>query len=327
MISRSKPEYGGFLPLELNEKQEFFEDYKANLRRFNSIKAALYFLIGSLRVKKIYIPYYYCPTTIRAIKNTGIDVIFYHITPDLLPEPLPDDPDIAVLLVNYFGVITEDLNRLASGYHNAVVVIDNAHSFFSAPVMRERLYQVYSAKKFFGVPDGAYLIGKEITYEDSVMGNSYEYADYLLLTYESGTNAAYKLKKSADRLIEEHPGNMSALAYGLLRNVDYDSVRKKRIGNFNVLYDKLGAINELSFSSGGAAYLYPFLLQGFGWKLKKKLVNEKIYVPTLWNGEDLMNCGNDFELTMSNDAVFLPIDQRYDQKDMEYISDCLLFML
>ena len=114
MSTRTRAEYGGFLPLELNEGQEYFKDYSGCLRRYNSVKAALYYLIDSVPIKHIYIPYYYCPTTTQAIKNTGIDVSFYHITQDLLPEELPDEADSAVLLVNYFGVRSEKINSLAS---------------------------------------------------------------------------------------------------------------------------------------------------------------------------------------------------------------------
>ena len=45
---------------------------------------------------------------------------------------------------------------------------------------------------------------------------------------------------------------------------------------------------------------------------------------TLWRGEDLMRDGNAFELSMSDDAVFLPVDQRYDDDDMNYIADTVL---
>ena len=71
MTNRTKDAYGGFLPLELNEGQEFFTDYTDYLRRYNSVKAGLYYLLEIISVKKIYLPYYYCPTTTDAIKSTS----------------------------------------------------------------------------------------------------------------------------------------------------------------------------------------------------------------------------------------------------------------
>ena len=324
MITRTRAEYGGFLPLELNEGQEYFKDYSGCLRRYNSVKAALYYLIDSVPIKHIYIPYYYCPTTTQAIKNTGIDVSFYHITPDLLPEELPYEADSAVLLVNYFGVRSEKINSLASCFSKAVVVVDNAHAFFTDPFIAKGIYQLYSAKKFFGIPDGAYLIGEGVSAQQEPPGYSYEYADYLLLTYEAGTNAAYGKKKSADSYIGNNPGTMSALSVGLLGNVDYTNVRKKRESNFRCLNEKLSGWNELSLPEVCAAYQYPLYIPAKGRELKRKLIEKKIYVPTLWRGEDLMRDGNAFELSMSDDAVFLPVDQRYDDDDMNYIADTVL---
>lgn len=327
MINRPKAEYGGFLPLELNDGQEHFIKYKDFLRRYNSIKAALYYLIETLPVRRIYIPYYYCPTTTDAIKCTGIDVSFYHINDDLLPEELPDESGSAVLLVNYFGVRSGELRKLTDNFRNSVVIADNAHSFFSEPVMRDGIYQVYSAKKFFGVPDGAYLVGSSVAPAGETTGYSHNYAGFLLTSYEAGTNAAYSMKKAADKVIADSPGNMSSLALGLLRNVDYGRTFRRREDNFSILHQRVGNYNELSLPDRCAAYLYPFLLAGRGRELKRYLIQNRIYVPTLWSGDDLLKNGNDFELSMSDDAVFLPVDQRYDSDDMNYIAESLISFL
>lgn len=56
-IIRTKNEYGGFLPLELNPGNEYFVEYEDMLCRFNSVKAALNYLIIRLGggAKKRYI--------------------------------------------------------------------------------------------------------------------------------------------------------------------------------------------------------------------------------------------------------------------------------
>ena len=45
-----------------------------------------------------------------------------------------------------------------------------------------------------------------------------------------------------------------------------------------------------------------------------------MFVSTLWEGECLKRNGNEYEISMMNDCVFLPIDQRYSEEDMGYIS-------
>lgn len=36
--------------------------------------------------------------------------------------------------------------------------------------------------------------------------------------------------------------------------------------------------------------------------------------------------GNEFEINMSDNAVFLPIDQRYDEEDMRFLANTVLEM-
>lgn len=315
-----KPEYGGFLPLELNNTGEMFGKHEPHVKRFNSVKAAFQYLTDNQVVKEMYIPYYYCPSTIDAIVRMGIKVHFYHIGNDLLPADVEDKEGIAFMPVNYFGVRTEEINLLAKKFRNAVVLIDRAHAFFDEPVFGDRVYNVYSAKKFFGIPDGAYLVGKDIQESKKTFSLSSEYSGYLLTTYEEGTNKTYQMKKQSDRYIEEHYDGMSSLAYGLLCNVDYQRVKDVRAKNYATLHGMLKEKNALSLPDECAAYHYPMYIPKTGRILKKRLVEQKIYVPTLWNGRDLLKDGNGFELGMMEDALFLPVDQRYNMEDMKFIA-------
>lgn len=69
MNKRTRQEYGGFLPLELNPGKEWFDGYQDNLRRFNSVKATIVHAICLTDIQEIYVPYYYCPSTTEAIKK------------------------------------------------------------------------------------------------------------------------------------------------------------------------------------------------------------------------------------------------------------------
>lgn len=318
-MQRTKAEYGGFLPLELNPGEEFFGSYENSLCRFNSVKAALDFLINRLGLKRIYIPYYYCPSTTEAIRKTGIEVRFYHIDETLTPIDLPDESQSMVLLVDYFGVCSNHISELAVKFRSAEVIIDRAHAFYAEPVMDEHIHNVYSAKKFFGIPDGAYLISKAVIPCVESPVEACGYAEYLLATYEMGTNAAYQMKKDVDIMLAANYGCMSKLSIGLLRNVDYDRVKRSRTDNYRVFYDAFRDVNELTLPMMSAAYQFPLLISGHGKVIKQKLIEEHIFVSTLWSGKDLIENGNAFELNMMENAIFLPIDQRYNVEDMEYI--------
>lgn len=316
---RTKAEYGGFLPLELNPGKEYFADYEQWLGRFNSVKAALSFLIGRLGQAKIYIPYYYCPSTTNAVRNMGKEVCFYHIDGELMPVDVPDEDGSMVLLVDYFGVCTDRIVQFAHNFKNAEVILDRAHSFFSDPIIGEHIHNVYSAKKFFGIPDGAYLISKAILPDLESAVSAHDYSKYLIMAYEEGTNAAYPMKKDVDKRLADHYGSISKLSIGLLQNVDYDRVKKSRIENYRILYEALKDINELALPEFCPSYQFPLLISEKGKELKKMLIEKHIFVPTLWAGKDLQEHGNSFELGMMDNTIFLPVDQRYDADDMKYL--------
>lgn len=320
-VKRTRAEYGGFLPLELNSRKEYFDTYENNLSRFNSVKAAFAYIIENLSCKKIYIPYYYCPSTTQAIKTMDLDVVFYHIGGNLMPDNIIDEESSIVLLVDYFGVCSDEITYLSKSFTKAQVIIDRAHAFFAEPVMISNIHNVYSAKKFFGIPDGSYLISQSIVKEIETPIDSNEYAGYLLKTYEVGTNVSYADKKAADDIIASNYSSMSKLAIGLLRNVDYDNVKEIRRENFEFLRQTFDEVNELKLPHNVSSYQFPLLLSSKGKMIKQQLVAEKIFVSTLWKGEDLLNSGNEFELNMSENAVFLTMDQRYGIDDMKYIAN------
>ena len=318
-LKRTKAEYGGFLPFELNPGRELFAKYEPWLMRFNTAKASLHYLLSTIGIRKIYIPYYYCPSTTEAIKKVVPEVLFYHIDENLMPIDLQDKSDTAVLLVDYFGIRSKEVIALAKRFKKTEVILDFAHSFYTEPLIKEKVHCVYSAKKLLGIPDGSYLISKVAGSSEEKLTDAASYVEYLVMSYERGTNAAYSKKKETDRLLASNYAGMSKLALGLLENVDYDRVYNRRRENYEFLRQHFEKINELALPESVAAYQFPLLQKGIGQMVKKILIEQKIFVSTLWTGEELNKSGSEFELTMSRDTVFLPMDQRYDLEDMMYI--------
>ena len=332
-------EYGGFLPLELNQESEYYNDDMYNLIRFNSIKAAIRYTIRKLNLSTIYIPVYYCQSTAKAIADE-CNVKFYHVDEQLIPFNLPSDKsNIALLLVDYFGIRKGTIKNIAKKYKSASIFLDLAHDFFSKPVVMENVYNFYSAKKFFGVPDGAYLIAKNIEKKEilnHILSYSCNYNQFLFKSYEEGTNAAYKQKKESDKYIAQNPSYMSSLAAGILRNVNYEFVMNRRRTNFITLHKTLNTINNLEIIKGDdeencnySVYHYPLMLgnSDIANNVRKALINERIYSPILWNGNFIDKYGNDTEYHLGDKIIFIPIDQRYEAKDMEYITERILFYI
>ena len=99
MMERTQREYGGFLPLELNKGKEYYQYANTQMQRFNCAKAAVDNVLGYIDTYKIYVPYYLCPNVCKEIEHHNIEVCYYYINNNLLPELLPDEQGICIYLV------------------------------------------------------------------------------------------------------------------------------------------------------------------------------------------------------------------------------------
>lgn len=80
---------------------------------------------------------------------------YYRISSDFLPvfdKELSDNKYLYI--VNYYGQISnEQIKKLQEKYEH--IIFDNVQAFFQKPV--QGIDTIYSCRKFFGVPDDAYL--------------------------------------------------------------------------------------------------------------------------------------------------------------------------
>lgn len=322
-----KKEYGGYLPLETRSGDDFFSKYgNEHVVRTNSAKAAIYFAIQKMKLKKVYVPYYMCNSVLHMLKETKIDIKQYWLTDKLLPNLRDKEADAGILLVNYFGVMDAEICEEVSKYTN--VIIDNSHAFFCPPIFREDVYNIYSCRKFIGVPDGGYLIAKSCLSVDLEPDKVSKHFSYLAISAEFGMNEVYAEKMESDRYFYDNYKGMSLLSQNLLSSVAYEQIQQKRNENFGVLNHLLKAYNQFSFDEDSIIpYLYPFWPKEnkLGAEtLKKSLVSKKIYTPTLWRELICPQWEKTIEYQISRETIFLPVDQRYDSEDMKYLAHTVL---
>ena len=315
-IIRTKKEYGGFLPLELNlgGKQSYYHEY-SNLLAFNTVKAALPLISRDLESKTLFAPYYLCPSVIKELEKSFEKVVFYYLDDNLLPKI--DTPNGKVVyLVDYFGIMDKKTQKYVADNPETIFLIDNAHSFYNRPIIRDNVYNLYSCKKFFGVPDGGYLIsGRKIgqVYEKT---NSSQISNYLIKSLEGGTNSCYKEKKAVDEYINNNYSGISIFAEELLARIDYERIKEIRKRNFNTYQQYFAEKTHIKCEKESIPYIYPL---DVGKNIKEKVIKEKIYVPTLWSQCLDKQFDNTLEQKMASDTLFLPLDQRYEEKDIEFI--------
>lgn len=308
-------EYGGFLPIELSRTAEYYND--KNTVRLNSGRSAVVYAVWEGNYERIYIPIYLCKSVSEMLNRYNIKYEYYNIDEQFLPQ-LSGIHDTDVLLYpNYYGILPQEtIDTVIRKYKN--VIIDNTQAFFYQPNLQA--YNVYSCRKFFGVSDGAYLIKKDIKHTELKKDTSYGRASHLLKSIDLGTQAAYDLSLENEKAIDAADVlAMSNLTQRILASIDYNKVRIKRYENFIYMHSKLAHLNSLDIELTDqiSPVAYPLLIHQDG--IRNYLVKNKIYIPQWWNF--ILDCdiSNSFERELSKYLLPVPIDQRYETSDLNFM--------
>lgn len=301
---------GGYFELELNRSGEYYP-VAIDL---NSARNALEYILRVKKPKRIFIPYYICSTVLEPINKLNIPFVFYHIDQNLDPIfELRLDSNDAFLYVNYFGIKQETVKLLVNKYKN--LIIDNAQAFFCNPLPNVDTF--YSPRKFFGVPDGAYLFTNKLLEVDLERDISINRISHLLKRTEFGPESGYAdFLQNENSMVGQPIKKMSNLTKAILNNISYSNAKKRREENFLFLHKHLRNINALEINTNNlkAPMVYPFMIEKEG--LKEWLIENNIYVATYWKNVFDWVSEKDFEFHLAKYLIPLPVDQRYEKNDL-----------
>lgn len=287
----------------------------------NSGRHALEFILLTLEIKPklVWVPYYTCHTVLQPLERQGIPYKFYTINKSF---ELTDTPKLGeneyIIVNNYFGIKDKYVNDLISKYGDKIIVDATQSFYYQAGGTTKRFY---SPKKFFGVPDGG-IAYSPFTYTKNLDQDiSYDRISHLLKRIDLGASEGYTdFRTNSSHLKSAPVKKMSKLAAALLRSIDYETVKRKRVSNYKVLAAALDAWNMLSLpemDSFQCPMVYPFYTENLG--LRKKLIDNKIFVATYWPWVLETSSPDSTEYKLATSILPLPIDQRYGEVDMEII--------
>lgn len=310
-------EYGGYIEFEKNYGYMLHEGAVA----LNCGRSALAYLCETKKIRKLYIPYFLCSSVSGLCEKLEVEYSYYNIDEQFNPVFSKNlDDNEWLYIVNFYGQLDNDcLSYWKQKYSK--IIVDNTQSYYQCPV--EGVDTFYICRKYFGVPDGAFLYTDTMINRELPLDESYERMHFLMGRFERSANEFYGEYVANNRIFAKEPiKKMSILTENLLRGIDYDTVAQKRQDNFNCLNEELGNINGLIPQSVYGAFMYPLLIHN-GSDVRKILQRERIYIPTLWPNV-LRECSPDsLEYTYAADILPLPVDQRYDKNDMKYIVEVI----
>ena len=287
---------------------------------------------------RIHVPSYLCDSMIHPFQSAGWTLTELPVDDDLVirPADLISRVTTGVLLhAPYFGRqdSPEMLDALAILRRRGVVVVaDETHRVFSGPSSVADI-RVASLRKSLPLFDGAYVTGVSDRLSPGVQTAPSKAA--LLreramrvktdaLSSGAGNKAHLELFARAERATEARtqPAPMSADSLALLHRLDLKLIGTTRRMNSITLTRALGHSDRFRVINSPDENLLPFYVvletvDAAG--LQHYLVGHRIYCPIHWPPSELLTRTG----TWPTCYLSLPIDHRYDEKDMLRMADCI----
>jgi len=266
------------------------------------------------------VPFYICDAALEPALALGVPLVFYPIDASLSPVLPKLAADDSVLIVDYFGVCGRSLSWAQELGRRGI--LDGSHALFeSGP---SRCWRFTSARKWFGVPDGAFLWGPDELAEPTPepLGSL---PAHLIERRWGDPELAYQHYLAAEGRFAPSIAPISIESVAILGGIDTDHVRSARRANFAHLHERLGSRNELSVAldEGRVPFCYPFLAPRE--VSQAVLAKAGLFVPRFWL--DCLSRGTDdfpWERKLSSRLLPLPIDHRYGSTDMQLVAEIVL---
>lgn len=293
----------------------------------NSGRSCFEYICTIKNIKRVWLPSYICYSLIPVIEKLNIEVVYYNIDRQLRPilnfDQIHSDDEI-ILIINYFGINDYLLEEYKQ--YNSKIVWDLTQAFYCE--MHNEGLAFYSPRKFFGVPDGGILVGlienhKQLPLRSSISSDK---CMHLLLRLEAGPLEGFKTYQMNEKRIEnEGMRRMSNLTFKLLKTIDYESAKRKRINNFKFLHSKFRTLNGLELRPNCYPMFYPLsLTTKTSIKLRNILRSNQIFVPKFWDSLEKWLPQGSIGIELSDKLLPIPIDHRYDESDMDMVVNLIM---
>ncbi len=334
------------------DKKSHGETSQENRINFSLCREAIYSVaeIYKYTRKIVLIPAYTCQTVIDPFVQQGWKCFFYNITEnlridaqDLLQKYRSIQPTLIVVHPFHgMELNNSELDTLKAIKEDGCVLMEDITQCIYSNI-RPSIFDYFtgSYRKWFKVPDGGFVETKEL---DNIIVPLSENCDFVSkqvdamylrgLYFKTGDEIvkaiSIKLNKEAvmsiSHTIECH--KMSDLSINIMDNEDINTSIEIRFKNYKRLYDRISQTLDLKFACRSidevttAPLYFPIYLNNRT-EIQKKLALQHIYAPVLWpvQTEDVLI--NDNIRYIYSHILMLPIDQRYNETDMDRIVSVL----
>lgn len=305
---------GGFF--ELEPMGSIRQNVHASATPLHTGRACISLFLKLAKPQHVYTPHYTCDSSLTPFISNDISTTPYEIDDTLFPIYLPRlNKNEFFYYINYFGLCDENIRRLNERYGKQLIV-DDTHAFFKGK--RDGLWSFTSARKHFGIPDGAYL------YSPIPIGDNFETFNkasvkHLILRKNGKQSTAFSLYQAYEKSLDTSIYSISRTSQKILSSVNLEECANTRKTNFEILHQYLFSTNALNISfmlQHCVPYCYPYLPSID--ITHKQLHSKNIYAPKLWTDVEIRGAPQ-WECSLSRHLLPLPIDHRYGANCMQRI--------
>lgn len=298
--------------------------------------------------KRVLLPSYTCQTVIDPFMQLGWDICYYNITRELridtdslLCEYDRFSPALCVAHPYYGADLNEtELQALSVIKEKGCVLIEDlTQCVFSAQKSPVFDFFMGSYRKWFPIPDGAFLVGQDVMMEgmpeNEAFVRSMSDAMYLRgVFHQTGDENIKEISRRVGNVAISYisnsiePHRMSDFSIGLLSQIDIDETKRKRLENYQYLHQHLYGIDDcepVGRDMGEvtcAPLFFPIYVKDRA-AFQKKLAQKEIYAPVLWPVHTPAVMINDSVKRIYEEILMLPVDQRYGISDMQRMVDVI----
>ena len=291
-----------------------------NWRCFRTGRAALAALLRHRGIRRLWLPAYTCT---NLADGSGDCEIFWYATGDRLEVPGEALDGVragdAVVVIDYFGRSPSEAVRRLAQNRDVLWIEDRAQAMApDAETFGEII--LHSPRKLFGVGDGGILVGDDLpdpvgSGDGDLFGpNDLRAAD------PDGLDPApwFSAFRAREAAFDAAPLPMSARTLGALKSIDPTPEILARKANWAVL---AGALPDLALwpmqKPDFAPLAFPVVVND-AVALSAHMAANRIWCARHW-AELPSPQGFATEHMLSRQCLSLPLDGRYDSKDMERI--------
>lgn len=313
---------------------------------FNTGRAAIEALLVRLKGKgyeRLYLPSFLCDSVSDAAKRAGLTLQYYGVNSDLTVDigALRAEKNTILYVAQYFGQRIEvpflEFIRQARTA-GMMVVEDISLSLLSRDEACVGFgdYTIGSLRKWFPIVDGGILLSREDEAEFDLADAANDYTLYYFTAqllkhkYLSDGGNDKHLKEiflSYNRmgmtaLFSDYTvRKMSGISADLLKGLDLDQIRERRICNYDMLSSMLASVPQVKLlvdRSGAMTPLGMVILVEDRDRLLEHLIAKGIYCNVHWRENEAMAQFPETQYLAAR-CITIPCDQRYGEREMRYI--------